>query len=111
MSEGYTQEAVVQYRHWTTSCDDYRWCLNFNSRMWSCRQEWGGAYNKMLQEYGMMTCVCDTATGKHGLPCGLWPALHIPTESGRDSIMSHGHACMDMHACMPVAVRLTESDM
>jgi hypothetical protein len=53
MSEGYTQEAVVQYRHWTTSCDDYRWCLNFNSRTWSCRQDWGGAYNKMLQEYGM----------------------------------------------------------
>ncbi len=29
MSEGYTQVAVVQYRHCTTSCHDYRVCCEF----------------------------------------------------------------------------------
>ena len=100
MSEGYTQVAVVQYRHCTTSCHDYRVCCEFQQSVavgMITRTEMGGGHTtKHYRNTVWMMCVYVALSQVNTvwplLPCGLWPALHILTEapeSGRDSIMSH----------------------
>ena len=116
MSEGYTQVAVVQYRHCTTSCHDYRVCCEFQQSvavvgMITRTEMGGGAYNKILQEYGMDdVCICRTVTGlRFGRFC-LVACGQRCTSSLSQDVIPQSLTCI-YHGYMPVAVRLTESDM